>query len=99
MGSEPNPVAWYAGRQYDADVAHAKLVLKQLEEFYPGYQGQGYEISGFVWWQGNVAAIGASHGSVAPAQQLVLGLIANLAHVYCNTRIATFAPTGAKVTS
>jgi len=52
-GTEPKPVPWYAGRQYDADTAHAKAVLKNLDNYYPGYKGQGYEISGFVWWQGH----------------------------------------------
>ncbi len=52
-GSEPKPVSWYAGRQYDADTQHAKIVLKQLDEFVPEYAGQGYEIAGFVWWQGH----------------------------------------------
>jgi len=52
-GAEPKPVPWYAGRQYDADTAHAKAVLKNLEKYYPGYQGQGYEVVGFVWWQGH----------------------------------------------
>jgi Carbohydrate esterase, sialic acid-specific acetylesterase len=52
-GAQPKPVPWYAGRQYDADVAHAKVVLKNLEEYYPGYNGQGYELAGFVWWQGH----------------------------------------------
>jgi Carbohydrate esterase, sialic acid-specific acetylesterase len=52
-GTEPKPVPWYAGRQYDADTQHAKIVLSKLAEYYPGYQGQGYEIAGFVWWQGH----------------------------------------------
>lgn len=52
-GAEPKPVPWYAGRQYDADVAHAKAVLKNLATYYPGYNGQGFEVSGFVWWQGH----------------------------------------------
>jgi Carbohydrate esterase, sialic acid-specific acetylesterase len=52
-GTEPKPVPWYAGRQYDADTAHAKAVLKNLEKYYPGYTGQGYEVAGFVWWQGH----------------------------------------------
>ncbi len=52
-GTEPKPVPWYAGRQYDADVAHAKAVLQNLEKYYPGYQGQGYEVTGFIWWQGH----------------------------------------------
>ncbi len=52
-GTEPKPVPWYAGRQYDADTAHAKAVLKNLDKYYPGYKGQGYEVVGFVWWQGH----------------------------------------------
>lgn len=52
-GTEPKPVPWYAGRQYDADVAHAKAVLKNLAKYLPGYQGQGHEVAGFVWWQGH----------------------------------------------
>ncbi len=50
---EPKPVPWYAGRQYDADTRHAKIVLENLAEYHPGYRGQGYQIVGFVWWQGH----------------------------------------------
>jgi alpha-galactosidase len=52
-GEPKKEVPWYAGRQYDADTAHAKAVLKNLEKYYPGYQGQGFEIAGFVFWQGH----------------------------------------------
>lgn len=52
-GEPKKEVNWYAGRQYDADTAHAKAVLKNLEKYYPGYQGQGYEVAGFVFWQGH----------------------------------------------
>jgi hypothetical protein len=52
-GEPKKPVAWYAGRQYDADTAHAKAVLKNLKKYYPDYQGQGYEVTGFVFWQGH----------------------------------------------
>lgn len=52
-GEEPKAVAWYAGRQYDADVAHAKAVLKNLKKYFPDYKDQGYEVAGFVWWQGH----------------------------------------------
>lgn len=52
-GEPSKEVNWYAGRQYDADTAHAKKVLKNLEKYYPGYQGQGYEVAGFVFWQGH----------------------------------------------
>ena len=52
-GTEPKGVPWYAGRQYDADTSHAKAVLKNLKKYYPDYQDQGYEVAGFVWWQGH----------------------------------------------
>jgi hypothetical protein len=52
-GDEPKAVPWYAGRQYDADTTHAKAVLKNLKKYYPDYRGQGYEVTGFVWWQGH----------------------------------------------
>ncbi len=52
-GTEPRPIAWYAGKQYDDDMANAKAALADLAKIYPDYKGQGYEIAGFVWWQGN----------------------------------------------
>jgi len=52
-GQPKKEVTWYAGRQYDADTAHAKAVVKNLEKYYPGYKGQGYEVAGFLWWQGH----------------------------------------------
>lgn len=61
-GAAPKPVPWYAGRQYDADVAHAKAVLKNVEKYYPGYKGQGHEVTGFVWWQGHKDQIAALAG-------------------------------------
>lgn len=44
---------WYAGKQYDVDLANAKTALANLARIYPDYIGQGYEIAGFVWWQGH----------------------------------------------
>lgn len=52
-GEPKKKVGWYAGRQYDADTAHAKAVLKNLKKYYPDYKGQGYEVAGFVFWQGH----------------------------------------------
>ena len=50
-GTEPKPIAWYAGKQYDDDMANAKKVLSELGKYYPG--AEKYEIAGFVWWQGH----------------------------------------------
>lgn len=47
------PIDWYAGKQYDTDMANAKAALDDLAKMYPDYKGQGYEIAGFVWWQGH----------------------------------------------
>jgi hypothetical protein len=43
-------IEWYAGKQYDDDVANAKKVLSELDTYYPG--AKGYEVAGFLWWQG-----------------------------------------------
>ena len=47
------PIEWYAGKQYDDDMTNAKAALADLPKIYPDYQGQGYEIAGFVFWQGH----------------------------------------------
>ncbi len=47
------PIEWHAGLQYDLDLADAKAALADLAKIYPDYKGQGYEIAGFVWWQGH----------------------------------------------
>jgi hypothetical protein len=49
-GTEPKPIGWYAGKQYDDDVANAKKVLDELATYYP--DAKGYEVAGFFWWQG-----------------------------------------------
>ena len=50
-GTEPKKIGWYAGMQYDGDVARAKKVLSELDKYYPG--ANGYEVAGFFWWQGD----------------------------------------------
>ncbi len=50
-GADPKPINWYAGMQYDGDIARAKSVLAELDQYYPG--AKGYEVAGFFWWQGD----------------------------------------------
>jgi hypothetical protein len=50
-GTEPKKINWYAGMQYDGDVARAKKVLAELGKHYPG--AREYEVAGFFWWQGD----------------------------------------------
>ena len=49
-GTTPVPIGWYAGKQWDDDVANAKKVLSELNKYYP--DAKRYEVAGFVWWQG-----------------------------------------------
>ena len=42
---------WYAGCQYDGDIAAAKKVLANLDDYYPG--AKEYEVAGFFWCQGD----------------------------------------------
>ncbi len=60
-GTEPEPIGWYAGMQYDGDVANAKNVLAELDTYYPG--AKGYEVAGFFWWQGDKDRYNAGHAS------------------------------------
>lgn len=58
-GAEPKPIGWYAGMQYDGDVANAKKVLSELDKYYPG--AKKYEIAGFFFWQGDKDRYNAVH--------------------------------------
>jgi alpha-galactosidase len=44
---------WYAGKQYDDCFNAAKDVLANFDANFPMWKGRGYEIAGFVWWQGH----------------------------------------------
>lgn len=50
-GEEPKKIGWYAGTQYDGDIARSKQVLAELDKYYPG--AKKYEVAGFFWWQGD----------------------------------------------
>jgi len=58
-GTEPKKIGWYAGMQYDGDVANAKKVLQELDKYYPG--ARGFEVAGFFFWQGDKDRYNAAH--------------------------------------
>lgn len=58
-GEEKKPVNWYAGKQYDDFVKDIREVLADLKRFYPAYDGRGYRIAGFGWFQGHKDQNGA----------------------------------------
>lgn len=55
------PINWYAGKQYDDDIANAKKVLADLNKHYP--DATKYEVAGFVWWQGEKDAGNEAHAA------------------------------------
>ena len=56
-------VNWYAGLQYDAFVKSVHTVLDNIPKYFTDYQNQGYEVTGFVWWQGDKDAGGEPQAS------------------------------------
>lgn len=61
-GTEPKKIGWYAGKQYDDDVANAQKILADLEKYYPG--AKSYEVAGFLWWQGDKDMRNAAHAAM-----------------------------------
>ncbi|MFU8780980.1 MAG: sialate O-acetylesterase [Kiritimatiellia bacterium] len=59
--AEAEPEGWYAGTQYDNDIAAAKRVLSNLSEYVPG--ATEYEVVGFFWWQGDKDMRNAAHAA------------------------------------
>lgn len=49
--NEPNND--YEGYEYRHMVHAVRKTLENIESIMPNYQGQGYEIAGFAWWQGH----------------------------------------------
>jgi hypothetical protein len=60
-GTEPKPIGWYAGKQYDDDVADAKKALAELDKHYPG--ATKAEVAGFFLWQGEKDAGNPVHAN------------------------------------
>jgi hypothetical protein len=73
-GTEPKPITWKAGLQYDGDIARAKEVLENLDKYYPG--ATTYEVVGFFWWQGDKDRYNAGHA--AKYESNLVNLIAAL---------------------
>jgi Carbohydrate esterase, sialic acid-specific acetylesterase len=61
-GTEPKPITWKAGLQYDGDIARAKEVLANLGKHYPG--ATKYEVAGFFWWQGDKDRYNPGHAEM-----------------------------------
>ncbi len=54
---------WYAGKQYDDYTASIHAVLDHFAEKFPQYADQGFEVAGFVWWQGHKDGPNPAHNA------------------------------------
>lgn len=70
---KPAEGAWYAGKQYDDYTASIHAVLDNFKEKYPQYADQGFEVAGFLWWQGHKD--GPNPGHNARYEQNLVNLI------------------------
>ncbi|MGI9467413.1 MAG: sialate O-acetylesterase [Rubripirellula sp.] len=75
-GTKPEPINWYAGKQYDDCFQAAHEVLDNFDQQFPQWKGRGYEIVGFGWWQGDKDRYNAEHA--ARYEQNLVRLIQNL---------------------
>jgi hypothetical protein len=55
------PIDWYAGKQWDMDIADAKRAMDDLEKHYPG--AHGFRVAGFFFWQGERDSLNAGHAT------------------------------------
>jgi hypothetical protein len=55
------PIDWYAGKQWDDDIANAKKILADINTYYP--DAKGCEVAGFLWWQGDKDRYNVAHAS------------------------------------
>ena len=61
LDKQGKPIEWYAGKQYDDDTAHAKQILTELKQHYPG--AQSHVVAGFFFWQGEKDGGNAGHAA------------------------------------
>lgn len=60
---KPGPNDWYAGKQYDDYTASIHAVLDNFGERYPQFKDQGFEVAGFLWWQGHKDSGSPAHSA------------------------------------
>jgi hypothetical protein len=60
-GTTPEPIEWYAGKQYDDCFQAAHEVLRNFDQEFPHWKGRGYQIEGFAWWQGDKDRYNEAH--------------------------------------
>ena len=48
-----DPKSEWESLEYKLMIESTRKTLANIDKVVPGYQGQGYELAGFAWWQGH----------------------------------------------
>jgi alpha-galactosidase len=48
-----DPGSEFESVEYKLTIQGVRETLAKIDQIVPGYKGQGYELAGFVWWQGH----------------------------------------------
>ncbi len=67
------PDSEWESLEYKLMIEGVRKTLDNIDKVVPGYQGQGYEIAGFVWWQGHKDS--GTEESIAEYEQNLVNLI------------------------
>jgi hypothetical protein len=68
-----DPDSEWEGAEYRLMVEGVRKTLDQIDQIVPGYEGQGYELAGFVWWQGHKD--GGGEDTIAEYEHNLVNLI------------------------
>ena len=52
-GTRPEPINWYAGKQYDDCFQAAHQVLDNFDKEFPQWKGRALKSRALLWWQGD----------------------------------------------
>jgi len=71
-----DPSNTFESVEYTLTLQGVRETLAKIDKLVPGYQGQGYEIAGFVWWQGHKDSF--SEKDIAEYEKNLVNLINDL---------------------
>jgi hypothetical protein len=68
-----DPDSKWESLEYKLMIEGVRKTIDKIDKVVPGYKGQGYEIAGFVWWQGHKDSF--TPGLIAEYEQNLVNLI------------------------
>ena len=71
-----DPKNEFESAEYKLTIQGVRETLAKIDKIIPGYQGQGYELAGFAWWQGHKDSF--SEKDIAEYEKNLVNLINDL---------------------